>query len=373
MNQRTLKPTWLLLSFAALAVFSGAGHAGNGNGIDRGGGDVYVAEFREFQRTILENIKAWCKSGVLRLDEQQQTKLREVSAKVLVLSEDHVYLNEAADGVAPSDEVDAVNIPSASPPKIILGRVRWDAMKDRPLDKELLVLHELLSVSLIHDRAFEESYSLKATTLYQWQVFQNQHRQYLGRLDLLGQKMLSTDFLTQMNTFIQTAMGTRDFQECRNASGSGRRAKKLQRRYCVPLVSLLLQSNEKFLKGNMQKHYDETRAAMNQVLAEYGHWVKSQRPEWANWAIQMTNEYVAAFNQQLQFFAKSIAADKVESILDRRCPSKNDFSFTMTCAYDVMLKDFPAEFQTAVGAYNAAMKEVFDRLSSRLSAQADPI
>ena len=376
-----------ILLLLALLPAAPSAHAGAGNGTERGGGDTVVAEFRNIQTEVLLKIDSWRKSGILTITDQERERLfRTVDTpdpkKFLVLSKEHTCRKVDPDGnclkIYDSQgnyidtEVDASNDPDGTPPNIIVGRVRWAAKTD-PLEKETLVLHELLSVSKIEDQQFEKSYSLKLTTMAGWQNFKSQHYAYIHKLYELGQEEFILD-LTNFDTFIKTAMDTVDYQKCMDAKGTKRSAKKIQLEYCEPFVTLLLKAENDYLVVNSNKHYKEVEDQENALIAEYNRWMSGLPAAWAQWSYKETKQYLDLYTVNLNHIQKDLfSSDRIESELEKDCPSVNDFTVTISCTFNTMLDLIPLTIEPGLAAARASLTDQMQKLDIDYSSQINPI
>jgi hypothetical protein len=135
------KPLLILnLCFSTLTCFA----ANRDDGFDRGnGGDEYAKSFIDMGLDIAESLAQHPLPGV------KAEELVEAIHKTLVNSQEQLVLR--------GDEVDAINDPSMSPPRILISRKSWDRMEAAPHRRAFLVLHEYLGIMGIDDSRYQIS------------------------------------------------------------------------------------------------------------------------------------------------------------------------------------------------------------------------
>jgi hypothetical protein len=208
--------------------------AGGGNGGPRGGGDRVAGEFMEFERIAVAKMQAWKSQGKITLSDSDLAKILElmppneqVNPKHVVTSEDHVCINEGkqADGncLKKEDERDVIKQPFATPPRIMVGRIRWDEAGNTPSKKELTAQHELRGIALskkgevFADEAFQQSYELLASASKEWNALIQTHLAYFLKVRFYDEALELVD-LSHFDTVIHTVMASTDYNRCVNAS-----------------------------------------------------------------------------------------------------------------------------------------------------------
>lgn len=170
----------IILSITVL-FFSTYARATVTQGIETNGGDGIVAEFFETFDRVISNLNP---SSLTADDKVMVKKLQEVRSQVSVSTEPELWLN----GI----EVDAINQPSAVPPRIVISQKSWQRLLYP--QKQHLTIHEMLPVAGYYDRDYKASTQLinKAPI-----VFSSRKEIYLAFLsckkDLL-QRMNISDF-----------------------------------------------------------------------------------------------------------------------------------------------------------------------------------
>ena len=358
------KNTLLNLLIALPLLFGTAVPVLAQNGADRGGGDTYAAEFNSVRRQVMSNLDTWIDNGTLTLSAESLAQLRRLEPSVYVFSQDRVTLDE-------THEVDAVNLPGNNPPLIILGRQRWEAKSGMPIERELLVLHELLSVVGIQDRYFEVSYGVKLRTAASWEEHRAHVLDELKHLNELALRMFSLD-LSNLETFVKTAMLSSDYRECIAHSGSSRRARKAQKKYCVPLLDVLDQANDVFLMDNMQANYVELGRQMNAIVHTLNAFFQSIPTSETKLLFPGVVEYTAEYERLRKANTSTKNENAVVDFLLRACPSRNDLSFTIQCSFEHVLSGFETAFAKPFDDSRVAIAAQFERTAKVIQSLSQP-
>ncbi len=140
-----------LLSLLMVIVVSNQAFGKAGGGQEGGGGDAYATDFVGHARVLLAGLHSRPIEGV------DPVVLARALDEVLVSSEPRLFLDER--------EVDAINYPFSSPPRIKLSRKGWDALKETPHLKYRLAFHEYLGILGIDDTGYQISSRLNQTNV----------------------------------------------------------------------------------------------------------------------------------------------------------------------------------------------------------------
>ena len=350
----------------------------NANGTDRGGGDVYVSEFQDLKRTVIASVDSWVNRGVLSLTPVQLQTFHEFSNTVKIFSLDHVYLDLAD----PKTEVDFVNEPKQTPPRITIGRIRWDTLKTHPhIDIELMVLHELLSACGIHDSAFEESYKLKVNSLEQWHTFTTE---LLSRLKNLSFKLsitYSSDSMNSFEAFIATAKMDSDYLRCIDESTKGKGAQKNRLLACSAMLEKLKRINETVLEKFVIDPVKIHSANLQDVYNETGVWLNEQpnAPSksvitlmYANIGAVIRGSLAAEFNLSPIPLAIVHHPSKFEIDSENACKDKRDVSKYVKCSFEYLEKEFPVSLKNSLAEVTLSGQKYLDWVSDALKIWVDP-
>jgi hypothetical protein len=369
-----------LLSCFAMALPC---HA-HGNGGVRGGGDIYAAEFQEVERGILLKIDAWQSSKVLNISTDDLARVKAIQKIHDVTSQPHACLELRVDAqgncVVPTDERDVVNDPLSNPPRVIIGRNHWDGYKSRPLDKETLVLHEMLEVALTKsaqlfvDKTFETSYATKLSTLKAWETFRSHHMDMLRDLHRDNQDIDGVDF-TPVHSFLMGVNSGSDYKNCLKSKGTNKNARKKQDQYCKPLAEIFINSLTTVLEpdGNsgfarVQKQVDEDKQNHQEWLDE-----SSVDESWQAWARTQYLNYDIAMQRATTSYNSTVgSADDVKTLLDTTCPQNGDLSFAISCAFTQGVPALEKLLGSAIDAYVNQIDASYNSLVNDSNAQIDP-
>jgi hypothetical protein len=136
---RLLKYCLLGLLVSSVSVF-----ALEPEGTDAGnGGDDYAREFINLGLEIAESLA--------------QNPIPGLDAKDLLRTIQATQVNSQESLVLRGDKVDAINIPWATPQKILVSRTGWDRMRSQRHRQAFLVLHEYLGIMGIDDSRYQVS------------------------------------------------------------------------------------------------------------------------------------------------------------------------------------------------------------------------
>lgn len=141
--------SFLLITLAAQISLSRLAHSAE-SGQEGHGGDLIVADFLILGRDLSASLHQVAKAALP--SENFAEEFDNVLSKARIVSAERVYLGGA--------EVDAINYPWENPPRVVIGRERWLDPRLARERKQLLILHELLSVLGHDDRLYQISHSL---------------------------------------------------------------------------------------------------------------------------------------------------------------------------------------------------------------------
>jgi hypothetical protein len=375
-----------LKSFSLLALLLAGISAFAQNSGERHGGDLYAGEFQEIERSVLGKLESWSQSGALAITPDEIAKIKSVVAIHEVISKPHACLKtEKPNGecARPEDERDIVNQPYSKPPVVIIGRLRWDSYADRPVDKEILVLHEMIEVSLtqnsrlIRDRTFEQSYQVKLKNELAWKAFKTTHTDYLKdlRREELNYNQLD---LSVINTFLKTMKISSDYKECVKMTGKTQRQREARIKICMPLVESFLNAVQEFVKTELDARNRQIVANMDRIIHAHEAWIKGQvdHPLWQTWAHAQLEKVFAETQTAFQNASKKITSDAVYSVLDKASPYTGDLTenieFLFNDAFPMIAKIFQDARSAMVDELTATVQRALDETDALLDPPAKP-
>jgi hypothetical protein len=360
------------------------------NGGERHGGDLYVGEFQEIERGILPKIDRWVADGSLKITSAELEKVKLTVARHVVISKPHACLTgEKTDGTCKiaNDERDVVNQPFSNPPLVIIGRIRWDGYANRPkTDKEILVLHEMLEVSLtkssklVRDKTFELSYQHKNELDILWkEQLRSRHINFLKDIRREEANFESVD-MTVLSTFLKTMKFSSDYKNCVAMTGKSQKEREARLKVCLPLVNQFLGAVQDYLKNDMQKRLNEITANLDRMNRDYQAYVAStyNLPEvlpWRNWATSEQNILIQEAQAAFKASNEVISRDAVFNILDKASPYSGDLSENIVFVFDEEKGALPmikAMFEQSRAILTKMLYESNDKSMERVNAQIDP-
>ncbi|MBT3234787.1 MAG: hypothetical protein HN353_02440 [Bdellovibrionales bacterium] len=117
------------------------------------GGDIVVAEFILRAKNISQQFEKIEQEFLP--DSEFALLFKEAVESTKISSAEHVYLDNV--------EVDAINYPDLEESMIVIGRNRWLDQRITPFARNLLVIHEYLSIIGYRDIQYALSYELTET------------------------------------------------------------------------------------------------------------------------------------------------------------------------------------------------------------------
>jgi len=329
--------------FATLPIMAVA-YSNETNGGVRGGGDIYAGELFEVERSILLKIDLWVSAGELQVSSSDLERVKAVQKIHDVTSRPHACLGllEKSNGecVNPDDERDIVNDPFSNPPRVIIGRIRWDGYRDEPLDKETLTLHEMLEVALTKDskifvdKTFEKSYRHRLDTLRDWEIFKSKNESFLRDLHRDDQDLDEVD-LRSIHSFLMGLNRSTDYTNCIHSEGRNRDARKLQKKYCIPLFNAYIGSVSDVILPDLAKDFERVDKKVKQDYSSYLAWLKNTTvsQSWKNWAYSIFSAYIG--NRQVAINQYNYRNSQIDAknLLSKVCPLDGDLSHLWRCAY----------------------------------------
>lgn len=219
-----------MLKVVATLLFISSLHSSfalaQGNGGERNGGDIYIGEFKEIERSILSKLEQWRKTGVLKISEKQVQRMQTGYETQKVHSRLHACIFEQGEGdlkpcLKQEHERAVINDHRTKPPYFVIGRQRWDEMKRQPdgaLLLETTVLHEMMEAFLsdgvnVMDKSFEQSYKIKLESIKDWESFKANLKQFLREFNLISHEESNFD-LSNFTTFFETLKLNADYDIC---------------------------------------------------------------------------------------------------------------------------------------------------------------
>lgn len=137
----------LLLSLSLFTTISTFAHARDEDGDEKGnGGDEYAKEFVTLAYDLMESLQ---KNPIPMVDNQ-----------ALLAAIRQTKVNSRPSLTLRGNEVDAINYPDPTEPKILLSRAAWDRMATARHRRVFLVLHEYLGIMGVDDSNYQISHKL---------------------------------------------------------------------------------------------------------------------------------------------------------------------------------------------------------------------
>lgn len=296
----------LTLSFSA--------YAGNEtNGGSRGGGDVYSAEVFSIARGIGKKLRAWTASGILELTDAQLAQVEAIvdlsptpnpSAPLLeVYSFDRVYKHPELLPSRAADETALINIYDHKPPRIEVGRILWDGLRGRGIEKEMIILHELLGAAGILkngrrvDDQFEISYGLKLRSFADWEEFRDEARTTIMILFSVSKIQMKRD----RGVFVQAAEQIRklpQYDRVMNLAGYGKKGKRKIRKLLYQdglETSIWINSSISLLNSSGNLLSERITSLQYQRIEDWNKISKRYPDAWSSWANEILNRYVLTY------------------------------------------------------------------------------
>ena len=331
------------------------------NGTDRGGGDPIAAEVFSVARGVAKKLSVWSKDGTIQLTDEQVKKVQDLvncpysekvtlNACLWVVSAEKVYRFPEKAPSLDAIEVTMVNITKHTPPMIEVSRSLWPALEGKPLDKEMMVLHELIGASGITnngiriDDQFFKSYELKNKTLEAWAQYKDRFSNALLKLYNINMGALHLD-VTHLKTFAETLEITSPdmFQKIAHPENYEKRKKdqdEVQRLAYNQYSELVYKGcHQSFVGKNMQTASDYYKDTGNAAIQDYGKSIVNEDLLWHNWSIALLNEYIADYQMELNVFQKDLdGGNFVENYLIEKCPNPytGDMAVLTTCSMEAM-------------------------------------
>lgn len=408
--------------------------AESGNGGPRGGGDRVAAEFMEYERIVVAKIDAWKKEGKISISDEEFAKIKalmppnaQTNPKHVVTSEEHVCMTEgklaSGECLRREDERDVIKQPFATPPRIIVGRARWDEPSNTPALKEEIVQHELRGLALskkgevFADESFDQTYRYLATASKEWNALVRTHLDYLRRIRLYDEMIELVDlshFATVKETFTLTSA---DYSRCVNASNAEvaeidsvekKLAKKINHRnkrddLWGNLRRIQAATNDlnhtdvkqacdraldQFQKALLEYGTPQIQAQMNQirdkvqaVANDWQTWANSvSNQNWKYWLFRKMQTYIDRRNYAFAKFnsrqpSQYEIANTLNPIMDEHCPrsAMKDFRIAVKCNVDAGVPVANAFFKTFLGKNVDDLVAAHDASVDEVASQVDPI
>jgi len=357
----------LLLS---LNVYASSG----GNGGSRGGGDSYSAEVFSIARGIAKKLRAWTDSGILKLTDDQVRKVEAIvdlspnpSRSLLeVYSFERVYKHPELLPSRAADETTLINVYAQTPPRIEVGRFRWDGLKGRGIEKEMLVLHELLGAAGLLkngrriDDQFKLSYELKLKTLEKWENFREATRMNAMILFSLSKLQLNRD----RSAFKQLAEQLRSLPQYDKAmhpqhyTKGKRRMERLQDE-AVSEIFLWMGGSIGALSSSRFVFSEKVSDLVFQRIGELSTSSKQYPLDWSILVNKILTKYLVTYNNvtklQNQYYERSAVIERMNKFCED--VSRESVEENLSCIIDFLSTGLSEE----IDSVEAELENMFDQ------------
>jgi hypothetical protein len=208
----------LTASAAISLVFLGTFAFAQGNGTERGGGEVEAQNFQTAGHEAVTLLRGWKAKGINLIPELDLDRMD------AVIDGTHVHMSSVMP-VLDSEGKDAVNTPSKH--AIEVYQPEWDARKADPVERPSFALHEFLAIYPLPDANYQLSSRLEARLRLEDDLvdFRADFKARLSRLDDLLERPFTENFQT-LKAQVQLIESSTDYTSC---VAPPRKAKKVDR------------------------------------------------------------------------------------------------------------------------------------------------
>jgi len=335
------------------------------NGNDRGGGDPVAAEVFSVARGVAKKLSLWSKDGTIQLTSDQVKKIQDLvncpysekptlDSCLWVVSAEKVYRFPEKAPSLDAIEVFLVNMAKHTPPMIEVSRTLWPTLEGKPLDKEMMVLHELIGASGITnngiriDDQFFKSYELKNKTLEAWAQYKERFSIELFKLYYINMGALHLD-VTHLKTFAETLelSSPEMFQKIahpENYASKKKERENIQEHAYDQFVGIVQKAcrnspdQVSFIGENMQTGNDYYKKTADASIQTYTQSISNEDVLWHNWSIDLINEYQANYLVEVDAFNKQADRNFSYNYLLANCPNPatGDMAILTTCIMTAM-------------------------------------
>ena len=305
MKKILLNITRILFGLSVCIAISSNANA-QGNAGDRGGGDPYAAEIYHLSTGIGKKLRTWTTAGILKLTENQLANIEKLvglnrlsrvqRGTLTVYSFDHVYRYPELLPSPEADEVTLVNVYRHHPPRIEVGRVRWDALKGENIEKEMMVLHELIGAAgiLKHGRRLDDhffiSYELKLKSQREWIDFKEQLKSDLIAIHSFNNHELSFTSSEKFKFFGQAIESSPDYDLVLNPPSQKERMESYHR-----VQNWVKKSFKGFLGEEADPLTSADQAKLQSFADDLSKLALLSHPTWNSWAQTIYDSYSRKF------------------------------------------------------------------------------
>ena len=289
-------------------MLPGSAHAQAG---DRGGGDEIAAEVFHLTREVAKKIQTWVQDHTLQLSPEQVSKILAIvdlkddnkdtvktkTALLEVIRFEHVYKHPES---PEPDETTLINIYNHSPPRIEVGSVRWEQLKGKPIEKEMMVLHELLGAAGIIkanqriDDQFKISYELKLKNLSQWMQFKEELKFKIFPISLLTKRAIEPD-LSHFKTEADLLENLPQYKKLQHPEMYIKGSKKKVEDFRLQQYNEIrewVHISSAPLAANTNRHNHQNDIDLLQQANQLDQWLTQWPTEWSNWALTIVQPYL---------------------------------------------------------------------------------
>lgn len=354
-----------------------------GNGGSRGGGDTYSAEVFSIARGIAKKIRVWTDSGILKLADDQIRKVEAIvdlsptpSRSLLeVYSFDRVYKHPERLPSRAADETALINIYAHTPPRIEVGRILWDGLKGHGIEKEMIVLHELLGAAGLLkngrriDDQFKISYELKLRSLEDWETFRDEVRTNAMTIFSLSKLQIHRD----RSSFEMLGEQARFLPQLRKVMRPEVFVKGLKKQKELQLeaareIFIWITKNAEFLTRRSDLLTQEISDRVNKTYSDYPY------PEaWSAWAQGVLRQYLKSYNSVMDFQDQYNEVPRVLQRIHEKCGDIPEVPLNQTVVCSVIFlgaglsEDIDSVEKKWESALDAAMAATLDDFTSPIT------
>lgn len=377
-----------------------------GNGGDRGGGGEYAAEVLNIARGIAKKLRIWVKDGTLKTSQKQpalsESQIRDIEKIVDLDSKDRSNLLEVYSyqrvyrypeflpDTAKASEVTLANIYKKKPtdhPRIEVGELRWDALKGKALEKELLTLHELLGAAGILkkgeriDAAFLVSYEFKLKNLKDWENYKEELK--IKAFSILSEETrLAKPPTVALKCAFDNAKNMPQYKKVMNPAkyydrGNGQTptASELNGFQSENYLEVLFTwvANLQDLKKNSEEELVKERKTIDAIIKEAkSKTLRKDIPDsWQEWGSKMLVQLDEAMAIRAAMAAGILSRDDVFNYIDKKCPDLDRIK-TLTCLDEFAHNDLPELYRKDTESAVEDFRKMVDHFLKLLALAVSP-